>query len=193
MRTIARRLSVVAALASPPVLAIDVDALLCGVDVVPPPEVVAALSPADRAALLAIAIDDHASVLRRARAFRLVVGSATERRDVVDDVIARWLQSPDRELRVQAAWGSVVRGARAGRAVDVAAALLSSIDPALREVGAIAAWRDGSRAARRYVEARLAIERDVDVAAVLRARLARWPLVPTSAPAQPSTPGHRRR
>jgi hypothetical protein len=172
---------------------VEVDALLRGVDDVPPSTLTASFSRAVVASLLAIAGDDGEGLVRRARALRLAAAAPDfgAANDVdVDGTVARLLVSPERELRVQAAWARVARAARAGGATDAAGALLSSADPALREVGAIALWREGSSTAKRVAQAHLAVERDPDVAVVLRVRLARWPAAkPTTTSAPTAAPG----
>jgi hypothetical protein len=169
----------VTALSSPLAFASDRDVatLLRGIDDVPPPDFAASLSPDEQRALLALAVDDDVPCAARARALRLVAAVAAD--DIasdraVDVAIARLSDSAVRELRVQAAWAALARAARRAKTIDVAAALLHHRDPALREVGAVALWRDGSKAARAHVEARSATETDADVSVVLRSRLARW-------------------
>jgi hypothetical protein len=197
IRTVVIVVVVVVALVSLPAWAVDVEALVRGIDTVPSPETVAALDDQDLAALLAVADDVHAPLVHRVRALRLAAGAAAPAPAAfdaaVDDVIARWLVSSERELRVQAAWAAVERAKRARRDLDVAGELLTAADPALREVGALALWREGSPAAREQLEARLAREHDVDVATVLRARLARWPRASVRAPTLPSSARQRRR
>jgi hypothetical protein len=166
-----------------------VDALLAGIDS-PPPSRGTALSVDERAALRAVAFDATQAVLRRARALRLFAEAAAVDEVVVDDDLAALQAGVTGELRVQAAWARVDRAARAGRVLTLAVALLAHEDAALRAVGALAAWREGSPAARRAMAARLTVERDDDVTTLLRARLARWRRGPSSlAPPSSRAPG----
>jgi hypothetical protein len=197
MSTRPERVVVVAVLllVAAPALADDVEALLRGIDTVPPPERVEALSAESVRALLAIANDEGAVQVRRVRALRLAAGAAGRGRADVDDTIERWLGARERELRVQAAWAAHGRAVREGRGLQTAVSLLRAGDPALREVGAIALAREGTPVGRRHLTAQLEQETDADVKTVLRARLARWPRASTrpaaslEPPAPPASSG----
>jgi len=174
--------ALIALLGAAPPSPAPLDALLAGLDS-PPPVWGPALAPDERAALRAVALDATQPLLRRARALRLVV----------DGDLTALQAAATGELRIQVAWARVDRAARAGHVLAVALPLLAEDDPALRTVGALAAWREGSPAARRALAARLGVEHDDDVAMLLRARLARRPrrassTAPPSSPSSPSLP-----
>jgi len=185
--------ALIALLGAAPPSPAPLDALLAGLDS-PPPVWGPALAPDERAALRAVALDATQPLLRRARALRLFAAGAAADADVVVDGDLTALQAAATgELRIQVAWARVDRAARAGHVLAVALPLLAEDDPALRTVGALAAWREGSPAARRALAARLGVEHDDDVAMLLRARLARRPrrassTAPPSSPSSPSLP-----
>jgi hypothetical protein len=160
-------------------------ALLVGTDDVVVPAAPAELVPA----LRVIAQDVAAPRLERVRALRLWAAAATTADDaeVEGALVGLQEQTADRELRVQAAWARVERARvrdRRGSAgttpstdavLAVGRGLLASSWTELREVGVLALWRSCSLAARAAVTERTIKETDATLAAVMQARLRRWP------------------
>jgi hypothetical protein len=155
---------------------VHVEALLGGIDSMPAPSALSAITSSDQLHLRSLALDRRVALLTRIRALRILAGTTNNTHSSVDvdGALAMLLTAPERELRVQAAWATLDRARRSGVALAAAVRLATDPDPAVREVGIIALWRDGSPAARAVVVQRQGEETNATVIRIIHARLARW-------------------
>lgn len=153
--------------------------LLRGIDQVP---TAAAVAAADVSALIAVALNDEAKLVHRARALRLLgvrarVGHGDDI-DVDADVVAAIVtlrSSPIASLRVHAALAQGALAARQEQLLPFAVALLLDDDAEMRRAALTLLWVDRTQGARAVVRAHALCEKNAELLHLAQARLASWP------------------
>jgi len=143
---------------------------LRGIDTLPARAVVDDLTTSS---LLAVAGDDGADVVSRARAVR-ALGDADLARVDVDTMLVALSSTTSGELEVQVALARFERAARRRTGAMFARATLTSARPALRRIAAIMWWRVGGETARLALEVSARDDVDPVVRAACVARLRAW-------------------